>query len=93
MISRYTGTGTLADSASSITVFLGTVTDNDFLSGGRPVIDHGVVWVLYATGVEAQEYGCGLPDVPPTTCTPFVREKLVELVNPVTGAFLDATEY
>jgi hypothetical protein len=97
VLARYTGTSTLAGGASRVTVFLGTVTDTGYTRHGRPIIDHRVVWVLYALGVQEVVLGCGLLGQGSSTtrpsCPSSVSARLVEIVSPVSGDMINATEY
>lgn len=95
VLARYTGPSTLAVGATSVKVFLGTVTDTGYTKKGHPVIDHRVAWVVYATDIRETAYGCGNlgSPSPRSVCPPFVRATLVEIVNPVNGDMLNATEY
>jgi hypothetical protein len=93
VLARYTGPSTLAAGASSVTVFLGTVTETDYTTNGRPIIDHRVSWVLYAVGVQDPLGGCQAVSVARRACPRSVRERLVEIVSPLTGEMIDANEY
>jgi hypothetical protein len=93
VLARYTGPGTLAAGASSVTVLLGTVTDSEYTRAGRPIIDHRVAWVLYAVGVEEILYGCGQAATTPAACPSSARARLVEIVSPLTGGVIDDLEY